>query len=186
MGHYSHMCNLPNQRQVPQNWLKLETNTSNRTQQFQEQRPQKFQQQRYQQKSQLQITYQPQPQPIAPPKQTTYNPSLFGTYSTVPQINTRLQPSQITPLPTSKNTQLQLTTCLLTQVNVIEQQQQLQQLQQQLQQQQLQQQRIQQQQQQNPQVLQSLAQLQIRNSLPSIQTNVTTSLFENSDIYDHS
>ena len=82
----------------------------------------------------------------------------------MPQINTRLQPSQITPLPTSTNTQLQLTTRLPTQVNVVEQQQQ----------------------QQNPQVLQSLAQLQIQNSLPSTQTNVTTPLFEDSDIDDHS
>ena len=99
LGHYSHMCNLPNQRQVPQNWLKMETNTSNRTQQYQQQRPQQYQQQYYQQRPQLQIAYPTQPQPIAPPKQTRYNPTLFSTYSTVPQINIRLQPSQITPFP---------------------------------------------------------------------------------------
>ena len=96
----------------------------------------------------------------------------------MPQINTRLQPSQITPLPTT-NSQLQLTTHLPTQVNVIEQQQQLQQ---QLKQLQLQQQQIQLQQQQNPQVLQPVAQLQLQNSLPSTQSNVTTTLFRDSDI----
>ena len=40
LGHYAHMCNLPNQQQVPQSWLNMETNPStNRNQQFQQQRP---------------------------------------------------------------------------------------------------------------------------------------------------
>ena len=176
LGHYSHMCNLLNQRQVPQNWLKMDNVPStNRNQQFQQQRPQQYQQRRYQPRQQLQIAYPTQPPPIQPPK---YNPTLFGTYSTVPQINTNLQPSQITPLSTT-NSQLQLTTHLPTQVNVIEQQQQFQQ---QLQQLQLQTQQIQLQQQQNTQVLQPVAQLQIQNSLPSTESNVTTTLFRDSDI----
>ena len=125
----------------------METNPSaNRNPQFQQQQPQQYQQRRYQPRQQLQISYPTLPPPIAPQK---FNAKLLGTYSTVPQITTRLQPSQITPLSTT-NSQLQLTTPLPTQVNVIEQQQQLQQ---QLQQLQLQQQQMQLQQQQNPQVL---------------------------------
>ena len=100
----------------------------------------------------------------------------------MPQINTRLQPSQITPLSTT-NSQLQLATHLPTQVNVIEQQQQLQQ---QLQNLQLQQQKMQLQQQQNPQVLQQVAQLRIQNSLPSTESNGTTTLFQHSDIGNES
>ena len=100
----------------------------------------------------------------------------------MPQITTRLQPSQITPLSTT-NTQLQLTTPLSTQVNVIEQQQQLQQ---QLQQLQLQQQQMQVQQQQNPQVLQEVAPLPIQNSLPSTDTNESTILLQHSDIGNQS
>ena len=90
----------------------------NKNQQFQQQRSQQYQQQRYQPRHQLQIAYPTQPPPIQPPK---CNPTLFGN-SAVPQINTDLQPSQITPLSTT-NSQLQLTTHLPTQVNVIEQQQ---------------------------------------------------------------
>ena len=93
--------------------------STNRNQQFQQQRPQQYQQKCYQPRQQLQISYPTQQPPIAPPK---YNPTLFGTYSTVPQINTTLQPSQITPLSTT-NSELQLTTHLHTQENVIKQQQ---------------------------------------------------------------
>ena len=154
--------------------MEINPPTSQQFQYQQQQQPQQYRQQRYQPRQQQQITYPTQQPPIQPPK---YNPTLFVTYSTVPQINTRLQPSQITPLTT--NSQLQLTTHLPTQVNVIEQQQQLQQ---QLQQLQLQTQQIQLQQQQNTQVLQPVAQLQIQNSLPSIESNVTTTLFRDSDI----
>ena len=177
MGHYAHMCNLPNQQQVPQSWLIMENNPSpNRNQQFQQQSPQQYQQRRYQPRQQLQLQYPTQPPPSPP---TTYNPSLFGTYSTVPQINVRLQPSQINPLITTN------TTHLPTQVNVIELQQQLQQLQ-------LQQQQVRLQQQQQPvaqlQIQNSLpsTQLQTQNSLPSTQSNVTTALFQDSDFVNSS
>ena len=159
------------------------TNTSIRPQPFQPQKQQNFQQQRYQSRNQLQIAYQPQQQTVAPPKLPIYNSTLFGTYSTVPQINTRLQPSQITPLPTSTSIQLQLTTHLPTQVNVIEQQQNLQQ---QLQQLQIQQQQIQLQQQQNTQVLQPVTQLQIHNSPPTTQAKTNVPLFEDTGIDDNS
>ena len=160
LGHYSHMCNLPNQRQVPQNWLKMDNIPfTNKNQQFQQQRPQQYQQRRYQPTQQLQISYPTQPPPIAPQK---FNATLFGTYSAVPQITTRLQPSQITPISTT-NSQLQLTTHLPTQVNVIEQQQQLQL---QLQQLQLQQQQMQLQQQLNQQVLQPCSGTTSNSKLP--------------------
>ena len=180
MGHYAHMCNLPNQQQVPQEWLYMETNPSpNRTLQYQ--------QRSYQPRQQLQPPY---PTPPPPPTPQKYSSSLFGTYSTVPQIGTtRLQPSQIIPLPpttpqllTPTTPQL-LTPPLPTQVNVIDQQQHLQQ---QLQQLQLQQRQIQLHQLQNPQVLQPVAPPQLQNSLPSTDTNDSTFLFQDSDVGDQS
>ena len=172
MGHYAHMCNLPNQQQVPQEWLYMETNPSpNRTLQYQ--------QRSYQPRQQLQPPYPTPPPPTTPQK---YSSSLFGTYSTVPQIGTtRLQPSQITPLPPT--TPQLLTPPLPTQVNVIDQQQHLQQ---QLQQLQLQQRQIQLHQLQNHQVLQPVAPPQLQNSLPSTDTNDSTFLFQDSVVGDQS
>ena len=166
MGHYSHMCHLPNPRQVPSNWL---SNEYTRT------KPQQIRFQPQQRQQQLKLTYPP----TAPLKQNypAFHASLFGTYTPLPPQVPQYPPSAPPP------TLIPVPQVLPTQVNVLAtQQQQLPPQQSQQQRMQLQLQQPQQTLAQQQQVLQSLAQIQIQKSLPTNQINATTTLFEDSDI----